>query len=56
MRQCVTAPSLAPSFGVEVFETAHGPAYQVVRLRANGDGFVRNAVTLPYVSILGRPS
>lgn len=56
MRPSVTAPSLVPSFGREVFETPHGPAYTVQRLQENGNGYSRNRVTLPYVSILGRPS
>ncbi len=46
------APPLVPELG-NVFETAHGPAYQVDGSYIRGGGMAHTSITLPYVSILG---
>ncbi|EXL09717.1 hypothetical protein BG36_20905 [Aquamicrobium defluvii] len=45
------APPLVPAIG-EVFETAHGPAYQVDGSYIRGGGMAHTSITLPFVSIL----
>lgn len=45
------APPLVHAIG-EVFETAHGPAYQVDGSYIRGGGMAHTSITLPFVSIL----
>lgn len=64
MRRSVTAPSLVPSFGAEVFETASGilayrktvPNRLSLTSQPVAEATATTSISLPYVSILGRPS
>lgn len=47
------APPLVPEIG-KVFETAHGPAYQVKGAYTRGGGLAYTSISLPYVSILAK--
>lgn len=46
-------PPLVPEIG-KVFETAHGPAYQVEGAYTRGGGLAYTSISLPYVSILAK--